>query len=82
MRNLIRYFYDDRDKISPGFKFNEWEMKGVPIRIEVGMRDLNDQSIVFSRRDNNVKKSIQISDANNYFSNVSLANSIFIAINS
>jgi len=66
----IRYFYDDRDKISPGFKFNEWEMKGVPIRVEVGMRDLNDQSIVFSRRDNNVKKSIQISDANNYFSNV------------
>jgi len=68
--NNIRYFYDDRDKMSPGFKFNEWEMKGVPIRIEVGMRDINDGLIIFSRRDNNVKDNIKINKVENYFSNV------------
>ena len=38
--NGIRYHFDNREKVSPGFKFNEWEMKGVPIRIEVGHRDM------------------------------------------
>jgi len=69
-KNDIRYFYDDREKMSPGFKFNEWEMKGVPIRIEVGMRDINDGLIVFSRRDNNVKDNVKINDVKNYFSNI------------
>ena len=49
----IRYLYDDRQKISPGFKFNEWEMKGVPIRVEVGPRDMENNKLVFSRRDQN-----------------------------
>jgi len=68
----IRYFYDDRAKMSPGFKFNEWEMKGVPVRIEVGMRDVNDGLVVFSRRDNNLKDSIKIDEIKNYFSGLLL----------
>ena len=68
----IRYFYDDRAKMSPGFKFNEWEMKGVPVRIEVGMRDINDGLVVFSRRDNNLKDSIKIDEIKNYFSGLLL----------
>ena len=68
----IRYFYDDRAKMSPGFKFNEWEMKGVPVRIEVGMRDVNDGLVVFSRRDNNLKDSIKIDEIKNYFSDLLL----------
>ena len=63
----IRYLYDDRDKMSPGFKFNEWEMKGVPIRIEVGMRDLENQMIVFSRRDDNSKHQISFQESQHYF---------------
>ena len=66
----IRYLYDDRDKMSPGFKFNEWEMKGVPIRIEVGMRDLENQMIVFSRRDDNSKHQISFQESQHYFSNI------------
>ena len=55
---------DDRDNISPGYKFNEWELKGVPIRIEIGPKDIEQNSVVFSRRDGiNGKNSISINDA-------------------
>ena len=64
----IRYYFDDRSKISPGFKFNEWEMKGVPIRIEVGMRDINNNEIIYSRRDKIGKNNIAIGSLNGYFS--------------
>ena len=47
----FRVHLDDRDNISPGFKFNEWELKGVPLRIEIGPRDVENDSVVFSRRD-------------------------------
>ena len=50
--------------LSPGFKFNEWEMKGVPLRIEVGMRDLNSKILTIARRDNNEKSTVKIDDAN------------------
>ena len=54
---------DDRDNISPGYKFNEWELKGVPIRIEIGPKDIEQNSVVFSRRDGiNGKNSISIND--------------------
>ena len=47
----FRVHKDDRDNISPGFKFNEWELKGVPLRLEIGPRDIENNSVVFSRRD-------------------------------
>ena len=54
---------DDRDNISPGYKFNEWELKGVPIRIEIGPKDIEQNSVVFSRRDGiNGKNSISMND--------------------
>ena len=53
----ITYYFDDRDKISPGFKFNEWEMKGVPLRIEIGMRDIQNKEIIMARRDKSSKSS-------------------------
>jgi len=51
-KNNILFYFDNRDSLSPGFKFNEWEMKGVPLRIEVGMRDVSSNKIVIARRDN------------------------------
>ncbi len=42
---------DDRDEVTPGFKFNEWELKGVPIRIEIGPRDIENNKVIISRRD-------------------------------
>ncbi len=47
----LRFKVDDRDNLSPGFKFNEWEMRGVPVRIEVGPKDVEKQSVAISRRD-------------------------------
>ncbi len=46
----IRVELDDRDQ-SPGWKFNEWEMKGVPLRVEIGPRDIENNVCVVSRRD-------------------------------
>ena len=61
----IRFHLDDRKKMSPGYKFNEWEMKGVPIRIEIGQRDMDNNSIFVARRDTSEKISININEASN-----------------
>src|ERR1700722_498538 len=42
---------DDRDQYQPGFKFNEWELKGVPVRVELGPKDLEKNACVLARRD-------------------------------
>jgi prolyl-tRNA synthetase len=42
---------DDRNEYTPGWKFNQWELKGVPIRIELGPRDLKQGQVVMVRRD-------------------------------
>ncbi len=59
----IRFKLDDRLKISPGFKFNEWEMKGVPIRVEVGPRDMESGTVFCARRDTSEKTSYKIESA-------------------
>ncbi len=46
---------DDRDNIKPGRKFNEWELKGIPIRIEIGPRDCESKEVVVVRRDTGEK---------------------------
>lgn len=56
---------DDRDSYSPGWKFNEWEMKGVPIRIEIGPKDLAKSQAVLVRRDTGDKKVVKISEIKN-----------------
>jgi prolyl-tRNA synthetase len=53
---------DDRDVYSPGWKFNEWEMKGVPLRIEIGPRDIQNKQVVFVRRDTAEKKPVREGD--------------------
>ncbi|MBS3172086.1 proline--tRNA ligase [Candidatus Woesearchaeota archaeon] len=53
---------DDRDDYSAGWKFNEWEMKGIPLRIEIGPKDLASKQVVFVRRDNNEKINVKIKD--------------------
>ncbi len=47
----FRVKLDDRDTVSPGFKFNDWEMKGVPVRVEIGPRDLENGVVMAFRRD-------------------------------
>ncbi|EQD57630.1 Prolyl-tRNA synthetase 2, partial [mine drainage metagenome] len=55
-----RVYIDSRDEYSPGWKFNEWEMKGTPIRIEAGQREMDQSKIVAVMRHNGEKESIDI----------------------
>ena len=47
----IRVKVDDRPEVMPGFKFNDWEMRGVPLRIEIGPKDVEKGSVALARRD-------------------------------
>jgi len=51
----FRVELDDRDTYSPGWKFNEWELKGVPVRLEIGPKDIEKNQVVLVRRDNHEK---------------------------
>ncbi len=57
----IRVKLDDRDDKSPGYKFNDWELKGVPIRLEIGPRELQSKTLVISRRDTGKKSKAEYS---------------------
>ncbi|HMD30543.1 MAG TPA: His/Gly/Thr/Pro-type tRNA ligase C-terminal domain-containing protein, partial [Candidatus Acidoferrales bacterium] len=47
----IRVTLDEREGVTPGFKFNDWEMRGVPLRIEIGPKDVAKNSVALARRD-------------------------------
>ena len=61
----FRVIIDDRSEVSPGFKFNEWEQKGVPLRVEVGPKDIEKNTILVSRRDDESKNSYPMDDVEN-----------------
>lgn len=56
----VRVKYDNRDTHKPGFKFSEWEFKGVPLRLAIGPRDLEHETVEVARRDTLEKESLQI----------------------
>jgi prolyl-tRNA synthetase len=56
----VRLHVDARDQYTPGWKYNEYEMRGVPIRLEVGPRDVAQGSVMSVRRDNRAKEPIKI----------------------
>jgi prolyl-tRNA synthetase len=56
----IRVKYDDRDTQRPGWKFNEYEFKGVPVRLAIGERDLQNGTVEVARRDTKEKKSYSL----------------------
>jgi prolyl-tRNA synthetase len=47
----VRFKVDEREDVSPGYKFNDWEMRGVPLRLEVGPLDVERDQVVLARRD-------------------------------
>ncbi len=47
----ISVILDDREEYTPGWKFNHWELKGVPIRIEIGPKDVKNEQVIAARRD-------------------------------
>ncbi len=62
--NIEGVKFDDREYLSPGFKFNEWEKKGVPIRVEIGGRDIESNSVTVVRRDTNEKMQVSMNSLN------------------
>ncbi|GAP05829.1 MAG TPA: proline--tRNA ligase [Anaerolinea thermolimosa] len=51
LAETFRVHVDARDGLTPGFKFNDWEMRGVPLRIEIGPKDVEKNSVALARRD-------------------------------
>ena len=69
-RKGIRVKYDDRDSQRPGWKFAEYEMKGVPVRLAIGPRDLENGSVEVARRDTLEKKVEQLEGIENLIENL------------
>jgi prolyl-tRNA synthetase len=59
----IRVHVDWRDQVTPGYKFNDWELKGVPVRIEIGPRDVDAGQVVTVRRDTREKTVVPAEEA-------------------
>ncbi len=54
----VRTYIDDRSQYTPGWKYNEWEMKGVPVRVEIGPKDVQSKQVTVVRRDIGKKEAI------------------------
>jgi prolyl-tRNA synthetase len=62
-KHSIRTYIDDREQYTPGWKYHEWEMKGVPLRVEIGPRDMESKQITLVRRDTGKKTAVPQSDS-------------------
>ncbi len=60
LRSNFRTYLDDRDEYSPGWKYNEWEFKGVPVRLEIGQREVDSNSVTTVRRDTGRKEGMKL----------------------
>ena len=58
----IRVHIDDRDQLTPGYKFHDWELKGIPLRIEIGPKDIEKNKVVLVKRYNKEKTDISFDD--------------------
>ncbi|MDQ4074440.1 MAG: His/Gly/Thr/Pro-type tRNA ligase C-terminal domain-containing protein, partial [Thermoproteota archaeon] len=78
-RTGYRTFVDGRNEYTAGWKYNEWEIKGVPLRINIGQRDIENQTIEIVRRDNRHRKTIPLLDMEKEIANMftDIENSIF-----
>ena len=71
--------FDGRETFKPGFKFAEWELKGVPVRLAVGMRDIESGSVEVFRRDTKEKTTVNMDSVVEYAANlmVEIQNNLF-----
>ena len=56
----LRVHLDDREGMKPGAKYYEWELRGIPVRLEIGPRDIDNNQCVLVRRDNRVKRTVTL----------------------
>jgi prolyl-tRNA synthetase len=59
---VVRLHVDDRDQYTPGWKYNEYEMRGVPVRLEVGPKDVANAAVMTVRRDTRAKVSVPLAE--------------------
>ncbi|HEY4388235.1 MAG TPA: His/Gly/Thr/Pro-type tRNA ligase C-terminal domain-containing protein, partial [Ktedonobacteraceae bacterium] len=59
LKGKVRFKLDDSEN-TPGWKYNEWEMRGVPLRMEIGPRDAQNESVMLVRRDNRAKEAVPV----------------------
>ena len=64
LKNKYRLKIDDREAQTPGFKFNYWEVRGVPVRLEIGLKEVSAGQITVFRRDDNTKETVSINQLN------------------
>jgi prolyl-tRNA synthetase len=64
--NKYGVIFDDREEYNPGHKFAEWELRGIPLRIEIGPKDIANKEVVVSRRDNGKKQSVKVKDLDKF----------------
>jgi len=62
LKGRVRVWVDDRDQYTPGWKYNEHELRGVPVRLEIGPKDVAKSAVMSVRRDNRAKESIPIAE--------------------
>ena len=59
----LRVHLDERDQFQPGYKYADWEMRGVPVRLELGPKDIEKDSCVLVRRENRAKEFVPLAGA-------------------
>ncbi len=60
--NDIRVYVDEREEVTPGYKYYDWEMRGVPVRIEVGERELSEEKVTLVRRDLLIRTTVNFNE--------------------
>jgi prolyl-tRNA synthetase len=65
LKQDVRVILDDREQFKPGYKFTEWELQGIPVRIEIGPRDEANQQVVVVRRDTRDKNIVTATEIRN-----------------
>lgn len=61
-KNNLRVFFDENKSETPGFKFNKWDLKGAPFRIEIGEKEIKEDKITFYRRDTSERKTLRFEE--------------------
>jgi prolyl-tRNA synthetase len=70
LKQDVRLILDDREQFKPGYKFTEWELQGIPVRIEIGPRDEENKQVVVVRRDTREKNIVSESEIRNKISSL------------
>lgn len=70
LNTLIKTQIDDREQYKPGWKFSEWELLGIPVRIEMGPKDFKENSMVVFRRDTKQKEKVSVNNITDYVTGI------------